>query len=149
MKKPDKKTIIILAGILIVILALGIILFNNNNKDNNKNLKENKIIENDEPGIIEDKTIGDIKFSNIECFTENKSTTVKYTITNNGDETVTLEEYELVFKDKDKKVIGTIYAGTSTEIDAEESLNIETTSAVNIEEATSMELKLVEVDEED
>ena len=75
---------------------------------------------------------------------ENGESIVGYTITNNNDFDVSIDEYELVFFDENENVIETVVTDIPISVSAKTSISSESTFSANLKSAKRMELKLKE-----
>ena len=143
-----KKVILVILLCILIIMGIGIIIFVSQYKGKNVEDKviESDVIYNDSIGIIEDKEIDNILFTGITCEINEEYTNLKYQIINNNDSEVTLNQYQLVFKNENNEVVGFIYSNVSTSITAGSSLSVENTANINLKEAIKMEIELGGVD---
>lgn len=139
-----KKQIIIVItiGLLLISIILGIV-FVNKDKTKKEESNEPNIIVNDSPGIVESREVDGILFSEIRCLIqEDGSTIIDYLITNNRNEEVTLNEYELIFMDENDEVIGNFTASIPITIPANSTVSTENNATIDLEKAKKMEVKL-------
>lgn len=135
-----KKTII-LPIILLILISLITIPKIFNKKELNTT-KENTIIYKKDPGITKDKYINNIIFTNIKFSIKNNITTISYVIKNNNDTKVTLNNYQLIFKDSNNNIIETLEIEASNELESKEQINIENTATINLKDTTNLEIIL-------
>lgn len=148
MKKNTKGKIII-GVILLIILFIGIIsitifLNNKNNTTNDTNTNTNKnnetIKNNTNKGVVEDKEIDGITFTNIKCTYDGSYSILKYTITNHNNQDINLGEYEIVVKDKDGNVLANIAPTLDYTLKKEEAYDTENIIDIDLSTAFSIEL---------
>ena len=137
----DKKIIIILSIIAIILIIIGINKFNNNSNTNKTNTK-NKIEYNTNKNFTEDKNIDNISFTNIKCSYDGKNSLLEYTITNNKDTSIILNEYELIIKDKDNNILAIIAPVLEQEILPNTSYEASDAIDIDLTKANTLELKL-------
>lgn len=102
---------------------------------------KSKAVYNEEKGVIEEREVEGLLFSDISCKIVEGMTEVRYIITNNLDEEIVLSSYELVFTDELGEVIGTIYGDENAVVGSKESLNIESNTTIDLSNAVNMEVK--------
>ena len=155
--KKDENYILtkrnLLLVILIILLMGGLIvglnyfkngsnkkkdIINESNKVNESNIKYNT-----NENFIKDKVSGDISFTNIECVYDGENSLLKYTITNNGDTNVKLNEYEVVVKDKNEEVLAVLVTILDEEIAPKKSYEAGNAIDIDLTDAYILELNLL------
>ena len=104
MKKSLK--ILIISLIVLIVGILVFLIIKNKSNDNNNEVKKSNIIYNDNIGIVEDKVINNVLFTDISCGIEDGNTTIKYKVVNNNSESITLGDYKLIFMNDNDEVVG-------------------------------------------
>ena len=130
-KRSIRKTLII---VLIVFVVLGVVIFLlsssigaiSSHPADKEHLKYNTNKE-----FLEDKKIEDLVFSDVKCSFDGESSTISYAIVNNSDKVIHLDEYEIVIKDKDGKVLATINPNYDYDLNAKE--RFETSNSVSVD----------------
>lgn len=144
-KNTYKKLFLIF---IIIIIITGIIIYINQTTNAKTNTTNNKTkgttIYNTEEGIVSDKNINEVLFTDISCIIKKEKTQIKYVITNNKDESITLNDYKLIFKNKNDEVIGVVNANLSTELPAKSNINIDNYTTLNLKDAVNLEIELTE-----
>ena len=144
MKRLSKKTIVgMLILILLIVIIIGIVIIKNSvqkesNMNNDNNYKTNYNIN---EGIVENKIVNDILFSNIECSFDGNRSLFTYKITNNSKETGVLNDYEIIVKDKDDNILANMVISVTEELEPNES--IETGNSIDIDLRGAKKLELV------
>lgn len=136
------KEIMLLIVLIVIIILVGVIagiMFRD--KDSLEKVDKIKDFYNEEKGVIEEREVKGILFSDISCKIVDGMTEVRYIITNNRDEEIVLSSYELVFTDELEEVIGTIYGDENAVVGSKESLNIESYTTIDLSNAVNMEVK--------
>ena len=152
-KKNDNKAksktnllLSILIVLIIILITLVIIVNVMNNKKDVTNNKDNEntgnIIYNTEEEVIGDKAIGNITFTNIKCSYDGFRSLLTYTINNNGNSSIALDDYELVVKDNNDKTIAIMVPGAIQEIKAGESLEANNVIDIDLSSVAAIELRL-------
>ena len=155
MKKDQKKEtknssntlLILIACIVMIIISIvvGVVSYNLGKKSIPK-IKEKKeeptIKYNTNEGIVKDKEINGILFTNIECAYDGNISLITYTIKNNTKETINLKEYEVNIKDKEGKLLAIMSPNLDKEIAPGESFDTGNSIDIDLSNAYSMELNL-------
>lgn len=148
-KKQEKSTIIWSIGIVLCLLMFIISMFNVFNKDdkpnNNKNKENNRdenIIYNDNKDVVSDKKVENVEFTNIECSFDGFRSLLTYTITNNGKDSISLDDYEIIVKDKNDNILAIMVPGDTSELKPKESLDIGNAIDIDLTKASKLELRL-------
>lgn len=145
-KKISKKILVgIIVLCLILTIAIIVIILKNNtpeqsaatNKTNNEEIKYNT-----NEGIIEDKQIDNILFSDIECSFDGNTSLLTYKITNNQTESIYLEEYEIIVKDKNDNILAIIAPSITEEIKPNETIETGNVIDIDLTNAYKFELTL-------
>ena len=116
-----KQLIIIILVVLISVIIVKTITSSKKPSQGINSTIDN-VIYNESPGIINPKEINNISFTDISCKIEKDISTIEYLVTNNNNEDITINDYELVFKDKNGNIIGTIHASIPISIKANSSM---------------------------
>ena len=90
--------------------------------------------------VIKEQVIDNLKFSDVSLIYEKGISTFKVTITNNGD-SITPETFNVIFKDKDDKVI-TVLDGTFGSIDKDNFISLTLTSSDDLTHAYKVEYEI-------
>ncbi|MCI6265923.1 MAG: hypothetical protein MR598_03640 [Erysipelotrichaceae bacterium] len=138
-----------IAGIIILILGIIIVkILYNPQKEKNTSIQEstqNETVEyNNNPQITEEKNINNIIFTDIKCSYDGTYSLLTYKIINKTNQTIKLEEYEIIIKDKNNNILANISPSISQELKPQD--EIETGNAIDIDlrEAYSLELVIPE-----
>ena len=126
-------------------MIVGILVFliiKNKSNDNNNEVKKSNIIYNDNIGIVEDKIINNVLFTDISCGIEDGNTTIKYKVVNNNSESITLGDYKLIFMNDNDEVVGEMNASVPMVIESNNSLNVENAVTVDLRNATKIRIEL-------
>ena len=109
MKKKNIILFIITIAIFIIFLFSSIVIF--------KYLSQHKIIYNQNENFLKEQEKNEIVFKNINCYYDGKDSQISYTILNKSNETIKLENYEIVIKDEKENILTNIFIGISTNIE--------------------------------
>ena len=109
MKKKNTILFIITIAIFIIFLFSSIVIF--------KYLSQHKIIYNQNENFLKEQEKNGIVFKNINCYYDGKDSQISYTILNKSNETIKLENYEIVIKDEKENILTNIFIGISTNIE--------------------------------
>lgn len=135
MKEKIKEKKLIIALIIVVILAGSLIVV--------KLLtKEEKIIINDKEGVVSNKEVSNISFSNIEYYYDGTITTVFMNITNNNEQTVVLGDFIANIYDKDGNFIEKFEPTTAYELKQDETMELEFNCPKDLSSAYKMDIEL-------
>lgn len=98
-----KNRLILIFSILIIIMAFFII-------KNNFSLynKKHEIVYNKNESFLKSQEIEGITFDKIECYFDGNESLISYTITNKTNNTIELNNYELLVKDNDNNTLTNI-----------------------------------------
>lgn len=140
MKKSLK--ILIISLIVLIVGILVFLIIKNKSNDNNNEVKKSNIIYNDNIGIVEDKVINNVLFTDISCGIEDGNTTIKYKVVNNNSESITLGDYKLIFMNDNDEVVGEMNASVPMVIESNNSLNVENAVTVDLRNATKIRIEL-------
>lgn len=140
MKKSLK--ILIISLIVLIVGILVFLIIKNKSNDNNNEVKKSNIIYNDNIGIVEDKIINNVLFTDISCGIEDGNTTIKYKVVNNNSESITLGDYKLIFMNDNDEVVGEMNASVPMVIESNNSLNVENAVTVDLRNATKIRIEL-------
>lgn len=141
-----KKTILI--STILVCFILGIIFINLflfkeiELTEETKTTSSPETIYNNNEKVVEDKTIKNITFTNIECSFDGNNSLLSYTIANKSQETVTLGEYEIIVKDKKETILANLAPRLDIELKPEESFDTGISSSIDLSSAYEIELVL-------
>lgn len=147
MKENIKGKAIIGIVVLVVLLLgfIGVKVFydykNNANKDTEQK-KETPIKYNTNEGVVQDKDIGGITFTNITCKYDGTYSVLEYTITNHTDQDINLGEYEIIVKDKQGNILANIAPTLDYNLKVEESYDTGNAIDIDLSDAYSIELVL-------
>lgn len=140
MKKSLK--ILIISLIVLIVGILVFLIIKNKSNDNNNEVKKSNIIYNDNIGIVEDKIINNVLFTDISCVIDDGSTILKYKVVNNNSESITLGDYKLIFMNANDEVIGEMNASVPMVIESNNSLNVENAVTIDLRDAIKMRIEL-------
>lgn len=140
MKKSLK--ILIISLIVLIVGILVFLIIKNKSNDNNNEVKKSNIIYNDNIGIVEDKVINNVLFTDISCGIEDGNTTIKYKVVNNNSESITLGDYKLIFMNDNDEVVSEMNASVPMVIESNNSLNVENAVTVDLRNATKIRIEL-------
>ena len=136
-KKYNKKLIGITAIVLVCLMVfIGINIFTNEDSSDNLVYNKNKSFLNDH------KVIG-IVFKDIKCTYDGNNSLITYKIVNTNNKKIDLYNYEILVKDKNKKVLTTIEFSYNNTIFPDEEIEISNSVVgVDLTDARYMNLKL-------
>ena len=150
MKKNTKRNMLIGIAILIILILGGFIIklyYNNKNNTTNdttsktESKEEETLKYNTNEGVIKDKEINGITFTNITCTYDGAYSILEYTITNHSNQNINLGEYEIIVKDKNGNILANLAPTLDYELKKEESYN--TGNAIDIDLSTASSIELV------
>ena len=101
-------------------------------------------IYNNNKEVIEDKVIGNVTFTNIECYFDGYRSFLDYTITNNEKRSIILSDYEIIIKDNKKNIIAILVPGANQELKTGETLDTGNVIDIDLSNIASIELKISE-----
>ncbi len=134
-KKSAKKVLLISAGIIIVIILVIIIIKNSKPED--------KIIYNKNESFVKTQTVEGIVFKNIKCSYDGKDSLISYTMVNETEKKIYLNNYDVIVKDKKNVRLTKIAARVAQTFDPKESVKMANqVVGVDLTDAYYMELKL-------
>lgn len=94
-----------------------------------------------EPGMLPEKEVNGMKFSNVSISYVDDVSTFVGEIKNTTDKTIELDVFEIVLKDNDGEVVTTIPAYVSDKIEAGETLPLVTTTNMDLTNVYDVEYK--------
>ena len=137
-----KKILICLLITTLLVVGCG------NKKEENKEKETEKKPEKEEkeeivnePGMLPEKEVNGMKFSNVSISYVDDVSTFVGEIKNTTDKTIDLDVFEIVLKDKDGKVVTTIPAYVSDKIEAGETLPVVATVNLDLTKVYDVEYK--------
>jgi hypothetical protein len=135
--KPYKKYILIIIAIIFVILLFVCIKkCTSNNKDDGLKYNTNK-------SFIKEQKKDGIVFKNIKCTYNGEYSDISYTMVNETKDTIYLNNYDIIVKDKDKKRLTKIAAHINEKLVPNKSLDwVDRVVGIDLTDAYYMELKL-------
>jgi len=145
----QSKKAVALGVLAVLVLSLGLFLIFNNDKKKTEDKKETekkteeKQNMNTNEGVIEEKTLGDIKFTNTSLKTEAISSTLVTSVINTSDKDIEVRIFDILVKDKDGKVIVTLQGYVGEVIPAGATKEIVSNVDMDLSTATDIEYKLV------
>lgn len=147
MKK--KKNLVIILLILCLLIGIASIIFiyrpsKEQEKPQITSTEPTEIKQNNNKNFTEDKVINDITFTNITCTYDGVNSLLEYTITNHTDETIHLDQYEIIIKNKDNQVLANLAPSLNQDLAPEEIINTGDSINIDLTTAYSMELVLAE-----
>lgn len=139
MKKKIIIGLIIFLICLIIISGL-IIISNNQNQKPSEETNQNEETIKYNTNLTEEKNIDNIIFTDIECSYDGFYSLLTYKIINKTNETINLEEYEIIVKDKDNNILANISPSITEALNPNEEIETGNTIDIDLSNATSMEL---------
>lgn len=143
-EKNNKKLIFIIIGIiLVIVLIIAVVASLTNNKEDNNNELENNgdPIYNTEETILDEYTLKGTSINNIEYYYQNTETFIRFTVTNNTEESVTLGYFTITIKDASGNQIVELLANLATPIEAGESEEMIVSTVGNYVDGHTLEFK--------
>lgn len=138
----DKKRIITIIAIIILIFGLVLILKSGTEKNEPKVLSK-KTSKKETNEVIKDTKIKDLDLTDISItFTKDTGSTYSAKITNNTSETISLESFDVVFKDDNDNIITTITLFVGGDILPKQENIIKSTFLEDVTSATKVEYKI-------
>ena len=134
-------------GISLVVLSLVFTLTGCgcNKKEEEKKVEteyvDNKYNTNE--GIIEDKTVGELKFTNTSLLTKENYSTLITLVTNPTDKAISVRIFNIYVKDKNGKTLVTLQGYVGGEIPAGESREITSNVDMSLANAHTVEYEIV------
>ena len=95
------------------------------------------------PGVVEDKELGEFTFTNTSMIYENNETTLEVTVTNTSAETSYLHEFNIYAKDADGNVLTILKGFVGDNIPAGESRIITASASIDLTNAASINYEVV------
>lgn len=130
----SKKSWIMCALVLLVAVIIIALLLNFDNKQNdNKDVSDKTPEVNDSADIVKEATYEGLTINNVILMTTDSSSTFTATVTNNTEETKTINDFGIVLKKGDTRVT-TIYAYLGDELQAGESKEISASTNIKLTE---------------
>lgn len=146
----NQKVKIILVVILLSIFLLALWVKNNQDINNNDNVPiddsdmvVDKFRVNDNFGVIEDKELNGLKFTNTSLIYSDNSSKLKTLVTNNTDSDIEVKIFDIYVKDKDGNNIVTLVGYVGEVVPRGNSREIESYVDMNLKDAYSIEYKIV------
>lgn len=139
-KRNEKKirTIIFLLIIIILIIFALIKIVDIKKQENSDNL-----IYNNNKSFIKEQKKDKIIFEDIKCSYDGKDSLITYKISNNTNKKLTLSNYDIIIRDKNKVVITKIVASVGQELAPKKSISMaNSVVGVDLSNAYYMELKM-------
>ena len=136
MNKLNKKYLLIIGIIVLIILIICISRCSSNKKDEGLkyNTNESFTKEQNKEGIV---------FKNIKCTYNGEYSDISYTIINETKDTIYLNNYDIIVKDKDNNRLTKIAAHINEKLVPNKSLDwVDRVVGVDLTDAYYMELKL-------
>lgn len=143
MKKNDKIKVIIMCLIIAGLLIFTIVRIINKNKTEDVPKKNDygDINVNTNTGVIEDKKLGDLTFTNTSMIEKDGVTTLETTITNNSKESKYVGSFTIYVKDRSDEVITELVGYVGSELAPSEKRIITSSITDDITSAYSIEYK--------
>lgn len=143
MKKNDKIKAIIMCLIIVGLLIFTIVRIINRNKieDVPKKNDYGDINVNTNTGVIEDKKLGDLTFTNTSMIEQDGVTTLETTITNNSKESKYVGSFTIYVKDRSDEVITELVGYVGSELAPSEQRIITSSITDDITSAYKIEYK--------
>ena len=143
MKKNDKIKVIIMCLIIAGLIIFTIVRIINKNKSEDVPKKNDygDINVNTNTGVIEDKKLGDLTFTNTSMIEKDGVTTLETTITNNSKESKYVGSFTIYVKDRSDEVITELIGYVGSELAPSEKIIITSSITDDITSAYSIEYK--------
>ncbi len=143
MKKNDKIKAIIMCLIIAGLLIFTIVRIINRNKTEDVPKKNDygDINVNTNTGVIEDKKLGDLTFTNTSMIEQDGVTTLETTITNNSKESKYVGSFTIYVKDRSDEVITELVGYVGSELAPSEQRIITSSITDDITNAYKIEYK--------
>lgn len=143
MKKNDKIKVIIMCLIIAGLIIFTIVRIINKNKSEDVPKKNDygDINVNTNTGVIEDKKLGDLTFTNTSMIEKDGVTTLETTITNNSKESKYVGSFTIYVKDRSDEVITELIGYVGSELAPSEKRIITSSITDDITSAYSIEYK--------
>lgn len=141
--KRDKKKIIILSIIIVILVIIIALIVKNKNKTVDVPMKNdygNKNV-NTNIGVIEDKKLEDVTFTNTSMIEEDGVTTLTTTVTNTSKESKYIDSFKIYVKDSNDKVIVELLGYVGATLSPNEQRIIRTLVTDDITNAYSIEYR--------
>lgn len=146
MKK--KITLFILIGLMLLCIGFGIWYFTKKNDITSNQQPENstsqEVKKNTNQEMIKNQTVDGIAFTNIQCTFDGSYSLLEYTITNQTEDRITLDEYELIVKDKAGNILANLAPDLGVELKPQESYSTGNAIDIDLSDAYSMEIVIGE-----
>ena len=138
------KKKIILSILCIIILVFGlIVIFNSNKEEEKPKILNNKSSKKEISDVVKDAKIKGLDLKNISItFTKETGSTYTAKIINNTQETISLESFDVTFKDKDDNVLTTITLFVGGDVLPKQENVIKSTFLEDVTNATKVEYKI-------
>ena len=98
---------------------------------------------NTNPGVVEDKELGEFTFTNTSMIYENNETTLEVTVTNTSTTTAYLHEFNIYAKDAEGNTLTTLKGFVGDNIPAGESKIITASASIDLTNAASISYEVV------
>lgn len=128
-----KKNIFVISLILILTIIIIFIMFGKNNKNTVNKLNNN-------PNIIKEQVLENLSITNVSIAIDDKNiSTFSADVTNNLDGENNIETIEIIFKDKDGKILTILNGYIGANLKKGDVSKISAQTSVDLSKATSVE----------
>ena len=135
LNKKRIRGIFILLLIIIIIIGSIKIFTKENNTDN--------LVYNKNKSFLKKQNVGGIVFKDIKCTYDGKNSLISYTIVNKTEKKVNLNNYEIIVKDKNKKMMTKIVFSYNNDLLPNKEVEISNSvRGIDLSDARYMDLKL-------
>lgn len=138
-----KKKLMIFLCIVLIVVALMFIIIKSLNSDFGKSKTDDDMKVNSNEQFFKEQKVDGLLISNIECNYDGKNSTVLYTIKNTTKKEIHIMEYQLIIKDKKKKILTTIMPNLDTKLAAGQEIPVSNQVNIDLSNAYQLEVKLL------
>lgn len=138
-KKKMRIVNIIIIFLVLLLVVFGLMkIFNGRSKGEIDNLIYNK-----NKSFIRRQKVDGFAFKDIKCSYDGKNSLISYTLTNETNDKIYLNNYDIIVKDKNKRPIIIIVASYDGEVESKQSVKlVSSVVGIDLTDAYYMELKL-------
>lgn len=104
--------------------------------------EDTNAIVNNNPDIIKEQTVSNLTLNNVSLKYKDGISTLTVTVTNNSSETITINQFDVVFKTENGSVITTLNGSLGDQIEGKASLTVTITSDIDLSEAYALEYQI-------
>lgn len=105
-------------------------------------LEDTNSILNNNPEIIKEQIVNNLKMSNTSLSYKDGISTLTVTVTNTSNESVTVNQFNVIFKTENGSVITVLNGSLGDQIEANSSITINITSDIDLSEAYFLEYQI-------